>query len=182
MEPVRPRTSRRPASCRRRPSRSTSATSAARSRCVASCCRRRNAFSSPAEFERLSGPLKWNRQQGLYIYRADRLVQWGGWAGIRGIDEHTKLARAALDFDTDLDAAFNINVAKMRVAIPPQLRSMLSGPSTSCACGPTTPTGELPATRRPTGRAERRQARGRRRADGAGPARGGAGSRVTTTR
>ncbi|WP_225438360.1 ATP-binding protein [Candidatus Frankia nodulisporulans] len=57
-------------------------------------------FSSPEEFERLSGPLNWNRQQGLYVYRADRLVQWGGWAGIRGIDEHLKLARACLDFDT----------------------------------------------------------------------------------
>jgi hypothetical protein len=88
----------------------------------------RDQFSSPAEFERLSGPLNWNRQQGIYIYRAYRLVQWGGWNGIRGIDEHTKLARAALDFDTDLDSVFNINVAKMRVTIPPQLRQMLERP------------------------------------------------------
>ncbi|MFG2866714.1 ATP-binding protein [Streptomyces sp. NPDC048338] len=85
-------------------------------------------FSSPEQFERLSGPLKWNRQQGLYIYRADRLVQWGGWNGIRGIDEHTKLARASLDFDTDLDGAFNINVAKVRVTVPIQLRQMLERP------------------------------------------------------
>ena len=41
----------------------------------------RDQFSSHTEFERLSGPLKWNRQQGLYTYRADRLIQWGGWAG-----------------------------------------------------------------------------------------------------
>jgi len=88
----------------------------------------RDRFSSPAEFERLSGPLNWNRQQGIYVYRADRLVQWGGWNGIRGIDEHTKLARAALDFDTDLDVAFNINVAKMRVSLPPQLRQMIEAP------------------------------------------------------
>lgn len=88
----------------------------------------RDQFSSIGEFERLSGPLNWNRQQGLYIYRAERLVQWGGWNGIRGIDEHTKLARASLDFDTDLDSVFNINVAKMRVAIPPQLRQMLVRP------------------------------------------------------
>jgi hypothetical protein len=88
----------------------------------------RDAFSSVAEFERMSGPLKWNRQQGLYIYRVGRLVQWSGWAGIRAIDEHTKLARAALDFDTDLDSAFNINVAKMRVSIPAQLRQMLERP------------------------------------------------------
>jgi hypothetical protein len=88
----------------------------------------RDRFSSAGEFDRLSGPLNWNRQQGLYIYRADRLVQWGGWGGVRGIDEHTKLARAALDFDTDLDLAFNINVAKMRVSIPPQLRTLLDKP------------------------------------------------------
>lgn len=88
----------------------------------------RNAFSSQAEFDRLSGPRKWNRQQGLYIYRANRLVQWGGWAGMRGIDEHLKLARAALDFDTDLDGVFNINVAKMRVTVPAQLRQMIERP------------------------------------------------------
>ncbi|MBM2617040.1 ATP-binding protein [Actinoplanes sp. LDG1-06] len=82
-------------------------------------------FSEPAEFERLSGPLNWNRQQGLYVYRADRLVQWGGWAGIRGIDEHTKLARASIEFDTDLDTTFNINVAKMRVTLPAQLKSLI---------------------------------------------------------
>jgi histidine kinase/DNA gyrase B/HSP90-like ATPase len=88
----------------------------------------RDKFSSPEQFERMSGPLNWNRQQGIYIYRADRLVQWGGWNGIRGIDEHTKLARAALDFNTDLDSVFNINVAKMRVTIPPQIRQMLERP------------------------------------------------------
>jgi hypothetical protein len=88
----------------------------------------RDEFSSHEEFERHSGPLNWNRQQGIYIYRADRLVQWGGWNGIRGIDEHTKLARASLDFDTDLDSVFNINVAKMRVTLPPQIRQMLERP------------------------------------------------------
>jgi hypothetical protein len=88
----------------------------------------REKFSSPAEFERMSGPLNWNRQQGIYVYRAGRLVQWGGWFGIRGIDEHTKLARAALEFDSDLDLLFNINVAKMRVSMPPQLRQLLEKP------------------------------------------------------
>ncbi len=88
----------------------------------------RDEFSSAEEFERYSGPLNWNRQQGIYIYRADRLVQWGGWNGIRGIDEHTKLARASLEFDTDLDSVFNINVAKMRVTLPPQIRQMLDRP------------------------------------------------------
>ncbi|RSZ65431.1 ATP-binding protein [Corynebacterium hylobatis] len=88
----------------------------------------RKDYSSREAFEHASGPEKWNRQQGLYIYRANRLVQWGGWAGIRTIDEHTKSARASLDFGTTLDEAFNINVAKMRVNLPGQLRKMMSRP------------------------------------------------------
>ncbi|MGH3086926.1 MAG: ATP-binding protein [Rubrobacteraceae bacterium] len=88
----------------------------------------RDRFTSSDEFDRMSGPLKWNRQQGLYIYRADRLVQHGGWSGIRGIDEHTKLARASIDFDTDLDEVFQINVAKMKIELPPSLKQMLERP------------------------------------------------------
>jgi len=85
----------------------------------------RSLFSSLAEFDRLSGPAKWNRQQGLYVYRADRMIQSGGWCGIRGIDEHTKLARAALDFSPELDETFQINVAKMRVQLPLDIRSLI---------------------------------------------------------
>jgi hypothetical protein len=85
----------------------------------------RSLFSSQDEFDRLSGPRKWNRQQGLYIYRVDRLVQSGGWSGLRAIDEHTKLARAAVDFGPALDDVFRINVAKMRVSLPADVRVLL---------------------------------------------------------
>jgi hypothetical protein len=88
----------------------------------------RDKFSTPERFERMSGPLRWNRQQGLYIYRANRLVQYGGWNGLRGIDEHTKLARASIDFNTDLDETFQINVAKMSVVLPATLKNMLERP------------------------------------------------------
>ena len=88
----------------------------------------RDKFSTPERFDRMSGPLKWNRQQGLYIYRANRLVQFGGWNGLRGIDEHTKLARASIDFNTELDETFQINVAKMSVVLPATLKNMLERP------------------------------------------------------
>jgi hypothetical protein len=88
----------------------------------------RSQFSSLAEFDRMSGPLKWNRQQGFYIYRADRLIQHGGWSGIRAVDEHTKFARASVDFQTDLDTLFQINVAKMRVALPIEVKTLLERP------------------------------------------------------
>lgn len=82
-------------------------------------------FSSPDAHERASGPNKWNRQQGFYIYRADRLIQSGGWSELRTLDEHSKLARIALRFDPKLDEAFKINVAKMRVQLPASIRSDL---------------------------------------------------------
>lgn len=85
-------------------------------------------FSTAEKFEQLSGPLKWNRQQGLYVYRAGRLVQFGGWARLRSIDEHTKLARASLDFPPALDSFFQINVSKMRINIPSDVRGLLSDP------------------------------------------------------
>lgn len=88
----------------------------------------KSTFSSLEAFENAAGPLNWNRQQGLYVYRENRLVQWGSWAGTRGIDEHTKLARASLDFTSTLDEVFNINVAKMRVSVPAQLKQMLDRP------------------------------------------------------
>jgi hypothetical protein len=53
------------------------------------------------------------------------MIQSGGWSKLRTIDEHTKLARVALSFSPKLDEAFKINVAKMRVQLPPQARELL---------------------------------------------------------
>lgn len=79
-------------------------------------------FQSAQAHSAAGGPLKWNRQQGLYIYRANRMIQSGGWSNLRTLDEHTKLARVAVSFDPRLDEAFRVNVAKMRVQLPQLLR------------------------------------------------------------
>ncbi len=82
-------------------------------------------FSSLKAFNRCAGPGKWNFQQGFYVYRADRMIQSGGWSYMRTSDEHTKLARVALDFWPDLDSAFDVNFAKTRVILPADLRAKL---------------------------------------------------------
>jgi hypothetical protein len=82
-------------------------------------------FSSDKAWRRASGPAQWNRQQGFYIYRANRMIQSGGWNRMRAPDEHTKLARMSLDFFPDLDAVFGINIAKAYVALPQDLREDL---------------------------------------------------------
>ncbi len=78
-------------------------------------------FSSPQAFHAASGPASWNQQQGFYVYRAERMIQSGGWSNLRAVDEHTKLARIAVRFEPLLDEAFRINVAKMRIQIPAQI-------------------------------------------------------------
>ena len=72
-----------------------------------------------------AGPKKWNRQQGFYIYRGDRMIQSGGWNRLRTTDEHSKLARIAIDIPAALEDLFQINVAKMRVSLPDELRPRL---------------------------------------------------------
>jgi hypothetical protein len=88
-------------------------------------------FSSPEAHEAAAGPSRWNRQQGLYVYRRDRLIQSGGWNRLRTLDEHSKLARISIDIPPDADAAFRINVSKMTVGMPeplrPQLRALIAG-------------------------------------------------------
>jgi Histidine kinase-, DNA gyrase B-, and HSP90-like ATPase len=83
------------------------------------------AFSSQEAHQRAAGPGRWNRQQGLYIYRRERLIQSGGWNRLRTMDEHSKLARIAIDLPAGGEEAFQINVAKMNVVLPESLRADL---------------------------------------------------------
>jgi hypothetical protein len=67
---------------------------------------------------------KRNETQGLFIYRHDRLIKWGGWHQMwETNDEKTKLARVVVNFDTVLDDAFKINISKQIVQLPMQLQA-----------------------------------------------------------
>jgi hypothetical protein len=73
----------------------------------------KNQFSTEEAFNAASGPNGWNMQQA------------GGWSRLRTPDEHLKLARIALDFTPDLDEEFQVNVSKMKVAIPQDISNDL---------------------------------------------------------
>ncbi len=67
---------------------------------------------------------KRNETQGLFIYRHDRLIKWGGWHQMwETNDEKTKLARVVVNFDKVLDDAFRINISKQIVQLPMQLQA-----------------------------------------------------------
>ena len=49
-------------------------------------------------------------RQGFYFYRNDRLIQAGGWNGVRGDSEpHLSLARVEIDLPPEFDSAFNLH-------------------------------------------------------------------------
>jgi hypothetical protein len=75
-------------------------------------------FSSDAAWKEGRGLLSWNDGQGYYIYRANRLIRFGGWHGTKAKDEHDKLARISIDIDPSLDEIFRITVNKARVKFP----------------------------------------------------------------
>ena len=81
-----------------------------------------HAFSTADAHRHAGGPNRWNRHQGFYIYRRDRLIQAGGWNRLRTLDEHAKLARIAVELPVGGDEHFAVDVAKMRVKIPEDLR------------------------------------------------------------
>lgn len=82
-------------------------------------------FSSVEAHQAAAGPNRWNRQQGFYIYRRERLIQSGGWNRLRTYDEHAKLARIAIDLPVAHEHLFGINVAKMSVSLPESVRPTL---------------------------------------------------------
>lgn len=68
--------------------------------------------------DRISLYGRWNETQGLYFYRLDRLIKWGGWEGIFAMDEKTKLLRVAIDFDRSADDSLQVNISKQEIKLP----------------------------------------------------------------
>lgn len=68
--------------------------------------------------DRISLYGRWNETQGLYFYRLDRLIKWGGWENIFAVDEKTKLLRVAIDFDRKSDDSLQVNISKQEIRLP----------------------------------------------------------------
>ena len=105
-----------------------------RFRCRLICCRPRTRSATiirPKVPRRCSGRLdliglhgKRNETQGLFIYRHDRLIKWGGWHQMWDTnDEKTKLARVDRQLRQGLDDALKINISKQIVQLPQQLQA-----------------------------------------------------------
>lgn len=59
--------------------------------------------------------------EGIYIYRADRLIHFGGWNGLIKKAPRLQLARLRVDIGNSVDHLLHLNVAKSQIEIPHDL-------------------------------------------------------------
>jgi histidine kinase/DNA gyrase B/HSP90-like ATPase len=62
-----------------------------------------------------------NARQGFYFYRNNRLIQGGGWNGMREAEPHSSLARLEIDMAPDFDVDVSLDVKKAEIQLPPPL-------------------------------------------------------------
>jgi hypothetical protein len=66
-----------------------------------------------------SGYWKANHMQGFYIYRNDRLIQYGDWSVMLGtMDEHNKLSKVAIEIPPGTEAIFGLSPTKIEIQMP----------------------------------------------------------------
>ncbi|MBL7903895.1 MAG: ATP-binding protein [Bacteroidales bacterium] len=61
--------------------------------------------------------------EGIYIYRADRLIHFGGWNGLIKKVPRLQLARLRVDIGNSVDHLLHLNVAKSQIEIPHDLKA-----------------------------------------------------------
>lgn len=83
---------------------------------------RKEQFSTPeaASLARLT-----NANQGIYIYRENRLIHDADWLGMLSKEPHFTLLRIEFSFDHLLDSAFNVDIKKSRISINEDLFNWL---------------------------------------------------------
>ena len=66
-----------------------------------------------------------NDTQGVYVYRENRLIHGPDWLGIFKMEPHYSLARVELNFDHQMDEAFQVDIKKSRIILDSELYNLL---------------------------------------------------------
>ena len=77
------------------------------------------------KWKEASGYLNWNDAQGYYVYRNNRLIDFGGWFYTKAKDEHDKLARVSIDITDDHDKFFKLDVKKSSIQFSDDFKTHL---------------------------------------------------------
>ncbi|MDF2797553.1 MAG: ATP-binding protein [Devosia sp.] len=77
------------------------------------------------QWDDVGGPEGHLKTQGIYLYRANRLIIHGTWFGLCRQSELTKLTRVRIDIPNSMDADWKIDVKKSSAQLPPIVRDRL---------------------------------------------------------
>jgi hypothetical protein len=69
--------------------------------------------------------MKIDKWQGLYFYRNNRLIDYGGWYDGTGTEPHITYARASVDLTSDHDQYFSLNINKSKISIDNSFKTFL---------------------------------------------------------
>lgn len=61
--------------------------------------------------------------EGLYIYRKDRIILFGGWNGLIKKNSKMQLARMKVEVGNNVDNLLHLNVSKSQISVPYELRN-----------------------------------------------------------
>lgn len=76
-------------------------------------------YSNIKEYEYHAGADGYIQNQGFYVYRNRRLIQHGTWFRLQRKAERTQLLRIQVDFPSELDSEWKVNIMKSQI-IPPR--------------------------------------------------------------
>ncbi|MEK5208594.1 ATP-binding protein [Psychrobacillus sp. FSL H8-0510] len=77
------------------------------------------------DYEEAAGTKGWRDQQGFYIYREQRLVNFGEWFNLFPKDVASQLVRIKVEFGNDSDIDWKIDIKKSFVAVPDEIKDKL---------------------------------------------------------
>ena len=80
---------------------------------------------SKTDLEYLGGTDQITANQGLYVYRANRLIISGGWSGLTRLSQLGKLARVEVNVPSSLDEEWSTDVKKSSLEIPHKVKFKL---------------------------------------------------------
>lgn len=85
----------------------------------------RSMYDSKQEYEKYGLTGGYLKSQGVYLYRAKRLIIYGTWFGLAKKTALTQLTRVKIDIDVNQDELWKIDVKKVSAQMPEAARARL---------------------------------------------------------
>lgn len=85
----------------------------------------KSAYESEQEYNKYGLRDGYLKNQGVYLYRSNRLILYGTWFGIAKKTALTQLCRVSIDIDLNQDEEWKIDVKKVSAQLPEEVRGRL---------------------------------------------------------